>query len=101
MINQTRVQFAPKVSARTLPNDPTGAEIIFSGIGTFGGNVHGAVQLRSGIPFTVLASQADVNGDTHTNDRPFYAARTTGLGEPYYDVDVRLNKCYSSGGTAA
>jgi Carboxypeptidase regulatory-like domain/TonB dependent receptor len=48
--------------------------------------------LRSGIPFTVLVSQGDVNGDTHTNDRPFYAARNTGLGEPYYDVDLRLNK---------
>lgn len=48
--------------------------------------------MRSGIPFTLLASQADLNGDTHTNDRPFFAARNTGQGEPFYDVDMRLSK---------
>ncbi len=36
LVNQARVQFAPKVSSRTIPNDPTGAELIISGIGTFG-----------------------------------------------------------------
>jgi hypothetical protein len=50
------------------------------------------VFLRSGIPFTLLVSQADVNGDTHPNDRPFFAGRNTGKGEPFYDADLRLNK---------
>jgi Carboxypeptidase regulatory-like domain len=49
------------------------------------------VSVRSGIPFTVLIG-TDVNGDTHTNDRPFGAARNTGTGDPFYGVDLRLRK---------
>lgn len=49
------------------------------------------VFLRSGIPFTVLIG-SDVNGDTHTADRPLYAPRNSGTGEPFYSVDLRLNK---------
>jgi len=48
--------------------------------------------MRSGIPFTVLVSAADVNGDTHPNDRPLAAGRNTGLGENFYGVEMRLNK---------
>ena len=47
--------------------------------------------LRSGIPFTALIG-SDTNGDTHTSDRPFYAPRNSGTGEPFYGVDMRLNK---------
>src|SRR5260370_32287000 len=36
IVNQARVQFAPKVSARTIPNDPKGAELIIQPFGTFG-----------------------------------------------------------------
>ncbi|HYL74981.1 MAG TPA: hypothetical protein VEU96_12295, partial [Bryobacteraceae bacterium] len=49
------------------------------------------VFLRSGIPFTVLLG-GDFNGDTHPNDRPFFAGRNTGMGEPFYDMDLRLTK---------
>lgn len=47
--------------------------------------------LRSGIPFTVLIG-SDVNGDTHTSDRPVLAGRNTSIGENFYGVDMRLNK---------
>jgi hypothetical protein len=47
---------------------------------------------RSGIPFTVLIGR-DVNGDTQTGpDRPFPAARNTGIGEKFIGADLRINK---------
>jgi len=50
------------------------------------------VRLQTGIPFTILAG-ADVNGDTHAEqDRPIAASRNTGIGDNFYNVDVRLNK---------
>jgi hypothetical protein len=52
------------------------------------------VFLRSGIPFTVLLG-ADVNGDGHTGDRPFWAARNTGSGANFYGVDVRVSKPFA------
>jgi hypothetical protein len=48
--------------------------------------------MRSGIPFTVLVSAADVNRDTHPNDRPLGAGRNTGLGDNFYGVETRVNK---------
>src|SRR6202043_1223502 len=52
------------------------------------------VFLRSGIPFTVLLG-ADVNGDSHTADRPFWAARNTGSGANFYGVNVRVSKPFA------
>ncbi len=49
------------------------------------------VQLRSGIPFSLLLG-CDCNGDTHTGDRPIFASRNTGTGGAYYSWDMRLNK---------
>jgi hypothetical protein len=49
--------------------------------------------LRTGIPFTVLLG-GDFNGDTHPNDRPFLAGRNTGIGEPFYGVDLRISKTF-------
>jgi len=50
--------------------------------------------LRSGIPFTTRIG-SDINGDTHGDyDRPFAAPRNSGLGEPYYGVDLRLTKLF-------
>ncbi len=50
------------------------------------------VFLRSGIPFTLRAGR-DINGDSHsTYDRPFLAARNTGLGEGFSAVNLRLSK---------
>jgi hypothetical protein len=52
------------------------------------------IALRSGIPFT-LRIGSDINGDTHgIYDRPFYAARNTGIGENFYAVSLRLTKAF-------
>ncbi len=52
------------------------------------------VFLRSGVPFTLRIGR-DVNGDTYvTYDRPLYAARNTGLGPSFYNVNLRLTKLF-------
>jgi hypothetical protein len=46
---------------------------------------------HSGHPFNLLAG-GEVNGDNHTtNERPIGAARDTGLGPHYVDLDMRLS----------
>lgn len=50
------------------------------------------VRLQTGIPFTILAG-TDVNGDTHAEqDRPIAASRNTGIGDNFYNVDLRFTK---------
>ncbi|HEV2962868.1 MAG TPA: carboxypeptidase regulatory-like domain-containing protein [Candidatus Angelobacter sp.] len=50
------------------------------------------IRYNSGHPFNLLAG-TNVNNDRHsTNDRPIGAARNTGLGPDYFDVDMRLTK---------
>ena len=45
---------------------------------------------HSGHPFNLLAG-GEINGDNHTtNERPIGAARDTGLGPNYYNLDARL-----------
>ncbi len=45
---------------------------------------------HAGHPFNLLAG-GEVNGNNHTtNERPIGAARDTGLGPNYYDLDMRL-----------
>ncbi len=52
------------------------------------------VRANSGHPFNLLAG-SDLNGDRHsTNDRPLAAARNTGLGPNYFDVDLRLARSF-------
>jgi hypothetical protein len=48
--------------------------------------------IRSGIPFTLYASSADINGDTLGNDRLFHIGRNTGIGPNYRSVDLRFTK---------
>ncbi|MFN7946199.1 MAG: carboxypeptidase regulatory-like domain-containing protein [Blastocatellia bacterium] len=52
------------------------------------------ISIRSGIPFTLYASSADINGDTHGNDRLIYIGRNTGIGPNFRSVDLRLNKTF-------
>ncbi len=50
------------------------------------------IRYNSGHPFNLLAG-TNVNNDRHsTNDRPIGAARNTGQGPDYLDVDMRLSK---------
>jgi hypothetical protein len=50
------------------------------------------IRYNSGHPFNLLAG-SNVNNDRHsTNDRPIGAARNTGQGPDYFDVDMRLSK---------
>src|SRR5262249_10056376 len=48
--------------------------------------------IRSGIPFTLYASGADINGDTLGNDRLIYIGRNSGLGPNFRSVNLRFNK---------
>jgi hypothetical protein len=55
---------------------------------------------NSGHPFNLLAG-TDVNGDRHsTNDRPIGAARNTGLGPDYMDLDMRITRRFKMGDRA-
>jgi hypothetical protein len=74
--------------------------------GNRGGRIFSGFQLapifryNSGHPFDLLAG-ADVNGDNHsTNDRPIGAARNTGLGPDYMDVDMRITRRFKMGDRA-
>ena len=49
------------------------------------------VTLRSGFPFNLFIGR-DVNGDLNTTDRPFHAPRNSGVGENFYNVDLRMSK---------
>ncbi|HXB20051.1 MAG TPA: TonB-dependent receptor [Candidatus Solibacter sp.] len=50
------------------------------------------IRYNSGHPFNLLAG-TNVNNDRHsTNDRPIGAARNTGQGPDYFDVDMRLTR---------
>jgi hypothetical protein len=50
------------------------------------------ISARSGIPFTARVGR-DVNGDNRPqNDRPFAAARNTGIGPNFMSVDLRITK---------
>lgn len=50
------------------------------------------IRYNSGHPFNLLAG-SNVNNDRHsTNDRPIGAARNTGQGPDYFDVDMRLSR---------
>jgi hypothetical protein len=56
---------------------------------------------NSGHPFDLLAG-TDVNGDRHsTNDRPIGAARNTGLGPDFMDVDMRISRRFKMGERAS
>ena len=55
------------------------------------------VTLHSGFPFNLYIGR-DVNGDLNTGDRPFYAPRNSGIGENYYNVDLRVTKRFFFGG---
>jgi hypothetical protein len=60
---------------------------IFSGI-----QLAPIIRYNSGHPFNLLAG-TNVNNDRHsTNDRPIGAARNTGQGPDFFDVDMRLTK---------
>ncbi|HKP71195.1 MAG TPA: carboxypeptidase-like regulatory domain-containing protein [Pyrinomonadaceae bacterium] len=54
------------------------------------------ITMRSGFPFNLFIGR-DVNGDLNTGDRPFYAPRNSGIGENYYNVDLRLTKRFFFG----
>lgn len=49
------------------------------------------VTLRNGFPFNLFIGR-DVNGDLNTTDRPFHAPRNSGVGENFYNFDLRLSK---------
>ena len=49
------------------------------------------ITLRNGFPFNLFIGR-DVNGDLNTTDRPFYAPRNSGVGENFYNFDLRLSK---------
>jgi len=54
-------------------------------------------RFNSGHPFNLLAG-TDVNGDRHsTNDRPLGAARNTGQGPDFIDLDMRIAKKFRLG----
>jgi hypothetical protein len=57
------------------------------------------VTLRSGFPFNLFIGR-DVNGDLNTTDRPFHAPRNSGLGENFYNVDLRMSKRFYLGQNA-
>jgi hypothetical protein len=53
------------------------------------------ISARSGIPFTARVGR-DVNGDNRPqNDRPFAAARNTGIGPQFFSADLRLTKAFT------
>jgi hypothetical protein len=49
------------------------------------------IRYDSGQPFNVLAG-FDLNGDTHSNDRPLGVGRNSGTPVSYFDVDTRLSR---------
>jgi hypothetical protein len=49
------------------------------------------ITVRSGFPFNLYIGR-DVNGDLNTTDRPFHAPRNSGIGESYYNADLRVSK---------
>jgi Carboxypeptidase regulatory-like domain len=49
------------------------------------------ITIRSGFPFNLYIGR-DVNGDLNTTDRPFHAPRNSGIGENYYNADLRVTK---------
>jgi hypothetical protein len=54
------------------------------------------IQYNSGQPFNVLAG-FDVNGDTHSNDRPIGIGRNSGTPVNYFNVDTRLSRQFKVG----
>jgi hypothetical protein len=52
---------------------------------------------HSGFPFNITTG-IDTNMDNNTNDRPLGVGRNTGVGLPFYSVDLRIGRRFELGG---